>query len=437
MSRRSNLFGVRIVAAGLPAWADYTALPMGTFREFTTNKPDDIKPAQYTNAIVNHVFSTWTSAAYVPEFGTYGAIGYHGGGVHDNSEPDLTGVILLDIGSRAYSWSNQSATQRYPWKFTTQIGEPMDNWGHYQADGLSVSPHVWNSIHNVPASWGLTGASGGIARVGHAAGDSTSLNINDSWSSTTVFDIAQTTGGHTRITGSDLPVNSEYTYAAGGPPGSRVQQTGSACVDTVREGWWSKAPPPKNYLNFTHKSGAITSYPSTLLVGPDYPVLHHFAGPDVLVCFGNLTTQQHIWVCRPATDTSWTPITPTFTTTPLIPVEPGFWGMRWSTLLNCFVSLEHKPNISNINPNGLTANFWKLTPPQPLTWASLTTGSWVWSRESTTSQDGSTIVIAAGVESAAYPNGPWGKLLECPPLRAFVWTHRSDRFGQLIRLQGM
>jgi hypothetical protein len=34
-------------------------------------------------------------------------------------------------------------------------------------------------------------------------------------------------------------------------------------------------------------------------------------------------------------------------------------------------------------------------------------------------------------------NGTFGRFVECPSLRAFVWTRTVNKVGQLIRLQGM
>jgi hypothetical protein len=434
MSRRSNPFGVGIV--GLPVWADYTALPAGKFIEFTLNTPNEIRPTQYPNVIANHMFTNWSSAAYVPEFGMYGAVGYHGGGVHDLSSADPVGVIVLDLGARTFTWRNQSPTQRYPWKVQSKSGEATDSYGHYQADGLSQTPHVYNCVCPVPAAWGLTGPSGGIARVGENGGDSSSLGAADSWASTTVFDIAQITGGHQRITGADIHGSSTYYFGGNNPS---FQQQGASCLDLQREGWWTKSVyMDGGYHNFTHKSGEITKITNRLSQGANYPVLHHFAGPDVLVCMGNQTHQAHVWICRPDSDTNWTTVAPVFGTMPLTAFYPGFMGMRWSTLLNCFVGIEYHWNISSNSASGTSLNVWKLVPPSPLTWATLSTGTWTWIRETVMSADGSTITINEGNQmNAAYPNGSWGKLVECPPLRALVWTHRANRKGQLIRLAGM
>jgi hypothetical protein len=34
-------------------------------------------------------------------------------------------------------------------------------------------------------------------------------------------------------------------------------------------------------------------------------------------------------------------------------------------------------------------------------------------------------------------NDTYGRFIECPSLRAFVWTRDVDKPGQLVRLQGM
>jgi hypothetical protein len=433
MSRSSNVFSVAVVdgaTSDLPSWADYTALPAGKFREFTLNTPNDSKPAHYAGVVADQVFNSWTGADYIPEHGTHGAVGYHGGGTHD-PQPEPTGVIVLDIGARQFHWRNQSLTVRSPWKGATCSGEPTDQYGHYVADGLSPSPHVYGCICRVPAAWGLTGPGGGLARIGESAGDSRKLaepcGTNDSWASTTVFDIATVSGGHKRITGADIAGSGTYHFGSGSGNPS-FQQGGGSCVDMIRQGWWTKAR-NEPYLNFTHRSGAITKYTTKLALAPDFPFLHHFADTDVLVCFGDQTNARHVWVCRPAIDTAWTLITPVFADKPGISFYPGYMGPRWSTLLNCFVGIEYHKGLSDTT-GGATTHVWKLTPPPP---ASLITGRWTWSKEPVASADGSQI-LTSDPSCAA---GSWGKLVECPTLRALVWTRGAGSKGQLIRLQGM
>ena len=93
-------------------------------------------------------------------------------------------------------------------------------------------------------------------------------------------------------------------------------------------------------------------------------------------------------------------------------------------MLGCFVMLD-----TNFD-GGVQCRVWKLTPPPS---GQRLTGEWAWSYEIVTSADGSTI---AKTDHASV-NGAWGRLVECPALRAFVWTRSIDRKGQLIRLAGM
>lgn len=411
----SSPFRVQIVARpSLPAWVP----PPGTFAEFTLNVPHDAQPAIYAGANrAERVFANWCGAAFIADYGPRGAVAYHGGGEHF-ATLDSQGVIVLDCDTRLYDWRCVPAVPH-----TQQVaggGDATNVWGEYINDGTAQSPHTYNSLCEMPASFG-GGPRGSLVRVASNAGDvSVPTVFADGYACTHRFDLSKAIGGHSRLTGDNV-------YNSDGSGGPTRDQGGGACIDRLRQGWWSmpRGPGSGPNLSFTSKTGQITTH-SQLAKSVEFPTLHHFHEVDVLVLMGQIPN-EHIWICRPANDRQWTPIRPVGDTSLLQEgsiVYVGYLGPRWSTILKAFVGMEY------FDLGGTTINVWKLAPP-PLD--QLFTGTWTWTREPLTTHDGSRM----DRKDAAAGNGSWGKLLECPSLRSFVWTRHSLAKGQLLRLQGM
>ena len=109
-------------------------------------------------------------------------------------------------------------------------------------------------------------------------------------------------------------------------------------------------------------------------------------------------------------------------------IYAGYVGFKWSMLLRCFAGLDFKNQ-----PEGFTTvRLWKIVPPELASQRLLT--PWRVLSETLTSADGSQINLGS---DAGSKNGAFGRLVECPALRAFVWTRSAVNKGQLLRAAGM
>jgi hypothetical protein len=459
MSRRSNLFGVGIVSASLPAWADYTALPAGNFIEFTTNTPGDV-------GMVEGTLTNWCGGDFVPDYGVRGGACYVGGGEHNNWTDSSVGgngqqgVYVLDCDARVY------VRKCYP--STAHIGvsgsgfasaSPTDAWGGYTDDGSPQSKHTWNMVSYMPAAWG-GGSSGSLMSVAKSGGLLQS-NAEAGLSATWRFDLSKAShsAGNPsihRLTGSSL-----YDYGGAGGAGATIND-GMACIDMTREGWWSTPRTGTGWgdkMVFTSKTGVISS-PVGVNHGSSWSALHHLADDDILVritdtnygaaeptTWGVYVWQantSNAWVAAPVyrqviTDTMGWGARPGMLAYPTV----GEMHPRWSSILGCFVGIDifYPYGTNAVDGKTTTIRVWKFTPPPA---GQRFTGTWQITWELVTAKTGTEATNfmthvnggAAGSDDAAV-NGVFGRLVECPSLRAFVWTRDVSKKGQLIRLQGM
>jgi hypothetical protein len=444
MSRRSNLFGVGIVSASLPAWADLTALPNGTFREFTLNRPiDTTNPSGVTDDYIPDFFANWCGGAFLRDYSIYGGVGYHGGGRHGGT-PNNPGVMMLNLSTRQYEWVCKTNFHNQP---TQGLGVtepyPTDDFGYYVDDGTAPSPHTYNAICEWPASWG-GGTKGSLVRGGNTAGDSTSLTISmgsaqDGYGSIGRFDVSQEFGGHSRISGviehrPGIPQQGNYF---------------GACTDHTREGWFTGVMGAGGGFGdtmFVSKTGVITRYSGLSNGSRQEGIFYHFGeqGQDVLLRCSDFNSDSwlHVadmslatptWIDKTSTVTNAANIVPVGAQGPASYESIGSSGIRWSTLLNCFVWFDHKTTINT----GLSVRIGKLIPSNP---SNILGSTWSVQIETVVSQDGSRIRNLDGLggtvdDSSSTP--AYGRLLEAPALRALVWSRGASQYGQLIRLQGM
>jgi hypothetical protein len=443
MSRRSNLFGVGIL--DLPSWADYTTLPNGTFREFTLNRPiDTVNPTGVTDDYISDFFGNWCGGAFLRDYSAYGGVGYHGGGRHGGT-PNNTGVMMLNLATRQYEWVCKSVLFHNQATQGAGVGEayPTDDFGYYVDDGTAQSPHTYNAMCEMPAAWG-GGPKGSLIRAGNTAGDSTSLTIamgsaQDGYGSIGRFDVSQEFGGHSRLSG-----------AIEHRPG--IPQQGNyfgACTDHTRQGWFNGvmgAGGGSGDTMFVHRTGAITRYAGLSNSNRYDGIFHHFGeqGQDVLlrctdfdstsfIHIADMSLATPTWINKSGTVTNVQNIYPYGGSGPATIESLGVAGIRWSTILNCFVWID---SVNTIN-GGLSVRVCRLTPSNP---ADILGSTWDAQNEILTSMDGSRIRNGdglGGTPDEGSVNGAWGRLLEAPALRALVWSRGASQYGQLIRLQGM
>jgi hypothetical protein len=178
--------------------------------------------------------------------------------------------------------------------------------------------------------------------------------------------------------------------------------------------------------------------------------LHHLADDDIIVRLSDdrlmngfvPTWQVHVW--QAGTSNAWVQVKVerqdiadlnAFG----IKAYPSIGEMhpRWSSLLGCFVGLDPLYPIGK-QPTQVI-RVWKVIPPP----AGQRFGSaWQIVSELVTAVAGlptnefnMTNGNVAG--DAGTVNGVYGRFVECPALRAFVWTRDVNKPGQLVRLQGM
>jgi hypothetical protein len=453
MSRRSNLFGVGIVSASLPAWADYTALPNGQFIEFTTNTPADVGMQIGT-------LRNWCGGNFVPDYGTRGGVCYVGGGEHGSpwAESSLSGVgqqgvYVLDCDARVYR-RKAYPTATHLGVVDGGAGSTTDTWGAYADDGSPQSKHTYCSVSYMPAAWG-GGSSGSLMAVSQSGGLTSGSGSQTGYSAAWRFDLSK--DRHSVADPSVFKLTGSSKYNFGGAPDARINNAPIACIDLTREGWWSTTHFSGSdhgwgyRMAFTSKTGVITSPIGPSFARP-YGALHHFADDDILVriteqdiAANGVVPTWRVYVWQAGTSDPWQEAA---LTRQSISDLNGFGQLayvylqetqpRWSSILGAFVWIDSQ------YPWGAqpttTIRVWKLTPPPA---GQRVSGTWTATWELVTAKPGTeatnrmNMVNGDANSDGATMNGTYGRFLEVPSLRAFAWTREVNKPGQLIRLQGM
>ena len=418
-SRRSfmrHLAGTSLLAAGIAEAADGVPSfvpPPGTFAEFTLNTPASVG--------ANVAFlANWCGGAFIRDYGARGGAAYHGGGEH-YSWPDPGGVLMLNCASRRYEMRCVPSVRTHM-GVAGGKGSPTNEWGAYADDDYPQMKHTYNSLSEMPAAWG-GGPSGSLVRVAHTGGV---LLVPDGkrthgYSSTYRFDVAKAADGHSRLTG-------ERKYDFGSGREATVNDAIGCGMDWLREGWWAFARTGSGHgdrMCFTHKSGRIDNA-ATPPIPLAWGTLHHFADDDSLVGIAGGTPNQ-IVMSHPGGAWSQVRMEGGADLDLFQKMYSGYVGFKWSTLLKCFVGLDFRNQ-----PEGPSAvRLWKIVPPELASQRLLT--PWRVLSETLASADGSQINLRSDAGSV---NGAFGRLVECPSLRAFVWTRGIANKGQLLRAAG-
>ncbi len=391
----------------------------GFYKEFTLNEPEDVG-----GALDETMISTWNGCALVTDYGTAGGIAYRGGG-HVGFDDEYGGVLVLNLATRLYEMRCIPALA--PQNRNPTTGDARDAYGAFSANGAPTREHTYNDLQQMPASWG-GGSSGSLVQVGMPGGLSAVRGKGCCYR----FDLSQTVDGHHNLT--DEFDSGSFPYDFGDGVTDGVTDTLGTAIDTIREGWWTKSSLYTNNggkLLFTSKTGEVTALAQPIAT-LERCWLHHFADDDLIVwgaSFG--PSNVIIRVCdADGSDTSWTTVTEAGTPPPPLPGDidssMSYMGMKWFTLLNCFVGL----NVVDSIVDSTHMKVWKLTPPAP---GSRKIGTWTWSTEVVASADASAIAQA----DIGFANGSFGKFIEVPALRSAVWTRSLTQKGQLFRLAGM
>lgn len=370
----------------LPAWVP----DEGTFANISTNTLYDIRPTGWPTNDIAGPFANWSGGAFASDFSDSGAYVVHGSGHLSAGNPTWAGVWCFDLDTLAWVGRNVP-------------GVPLlENSGDFNAYGESTiagslghtyPPHTYDGlVYQSEANGG--GASGALLRVSIAGSP---------WGSPVhQFDLSSTSAAPTRV------VNSigGTSYPA-------------AAVDEARGGFWylsGNGTGPLKFVNFDDWSADSTA------VGfneyGDYSLTYIPAPFDCLVATGRTGSGGANMAVYVSPIVGGVPQAFVQVATSGTRVPDARAGTCWSALLDCLVSYEG---------NG-SYDVYKLTPPV----GSLTAGTWAWSHETLTAVGGAT-----PSENPVSNNGSWGRFIEVPAARCFIWCDGVTQPVQAWRLTGM
>lgn len=422
--------------------------PPGTFAPFTLNTFYDARPPTWPNLNdAKRVLAHWNSAALISDYSARGGIAYHGGGEHGDGQTDSCGVMMLNLETRLYEHRCR-ATQQY----TQATGKatdphPTNEWAEH-ADGSPAAPHIYNQAVEWPKAWG-GGPRGSFLRAGGTAGSSTvngnryreymaqsaldpvafppeqaPVNGDNAFNCVHAFDVSKEILGVSRL----APQSGAIRYGSARDWGGNYA---AACIDRYREGWWLKmGTSGQSLLAFLSKSGTV-SYPYPELTSMLFPALRHitYKGQDVLLALYTGMRKTHMSLLDLATGTKWLAREPSGTLPALDALGTtsavGHVAPRWCDSLECLVGLEYALAVPTLS---------YLVPSDP---AKLMASSWEWRTEQIASADGGAWVPNDRVNYYGSGNGSFGKLIEVPEWKSWVFTKNATEPGILIRPRAM
>lgn len=405
----ATIYGGMEAPSALPAWVP----PAGNYVADIpfTNTMDDVLLTMYGSADRTMVLNRWTSAAFIPEYGTYGAMAYHGGGHNPgNGLPNIQGVVVADLTALQFVHTNK----------------PSQVWNEYDdfdaaclaSDGSPMAPHTYNGLERFPSSWSPgTYPKGAMVRLGYPGGGPNALDV---------FDLDESTLGTTRL------VDAVDFVGDGSQDGGSYI---GMCRDDTRQGWWAIHNAACPNIVFIDKTGTVTRYAAGLNTNGNGAALSHHPQSDMLLLLRcqPASATQRVQVLNCASPASgWTNVDVTFGTASAMPgfginpndgvteeYHPHNHGLEWSTLLNAWVSYDPKNDPDHI---------YKWTPHDL---DDLTVGITLDLVE-ITGYGGASIALVTSQDAPHYT-----KLRECVPLRSFIWLGNKDAAPQCIRLEGM
>lgn len=371
---------------GLPAWVP----PAGFFANVGTDTLLAAKPTGWPTSDSGGPFANWSGAAYASGFSTLGAFVVHGSGHLSRGTALWAGVWCFDLDT--LKWVGRNVPSSPMLEGLTAInafGESIDplNAGH------TYPPHTYDGmIYQPPSNGG--GIKGALVRAGGAG----TMN-----------------GG---------PMHRFDLSSASEPPkrvADGVGGTGfpASAVDILRNGFWylsGNGNGPLKFYSFVDFS--YRTFPAEYNQYGNQSLIYIPAPWDCLVGMGSADANGAnfgVYVCPIVNDVpqGFQRINPTGT-----PPADNRAGGQWSTILSNIVSYEA----------GGSKQVHRLRPPSP---SSLTTGTWAWSNETLAGQGGAT--PSRGI----IDNGAWGRFLEVPAARCFIWCDSIGQPVQAWRLSGM
>jgi hypothetical protein len=383
------------VEVGLPTWVPAP----GTFANIGQNTLLQARPSTWPNSDVAGPFANWSGGAFDPDFGTMGGYVVHGSGHLTNGTPLWAGVWVYDIGARVWVGRNVPPAPLIEDSWLNGNFNSFAESTNPATAGHTYPPHTYDGLIIQRTADG-GGPAGSLIRVAIGGGGISNASVVHR------FDLSSATAPATRIINNLAGVNTSYPMTA---------------ADYGRGGFWALSYNGNGTLSFVRFSDwNITTYAGANFNDyGDFSMTYLPAPYDALVATGRTGSggvSFGAYVLRLSNPSAgWTNITSRLTGTG---PNGASAGTCWSEILNTLVYYEG---------NG-SARVHRLTPPAP---GSLTTGNWTWTSE--------TLAAAGGATPSDNftTNGTFGRFIEVPALRCFLWCDSVNQPVQAFRLTGM
>ena len=387
----SNPFSINVVApvTGLPSWVPSA----GTFANISLNTVAAVRPTGWPTSEPAGPFANWSGGVFASGFGARGADVVHGSGHLAAGTPVWAGVWCFDLESRLWVGRNVPAAPLLENAAYNAFGESTNG----ATVGHPYPPHTYDGlIYQSPALGGPSPA-GALLRVS-SAGSPFGTPIHQ-------FNLNSATSAPARV------VNSMggTSYPA-------------AALDEGRGGLWYLSANGNGPLKFVN----LSTWAVTTIAGVDYneygnhSLIYLPAPYDCLLGMGSSGSggvNLGMYVSRIVAGVPQAFVQVAFSGTP--PADRRCGGV-WSTLLSKVVSYQAAGSTT----------VHKCTPPG--TGAALTSGTWAWSSETLSGVAGAT-----PSRNTTTDNGSWGRFIEAPDLRCFIWCDSVTGPVQAWRLMGM
>jgi lysophospholipase L1-like esterase len=384
-------------------WSTDALLPAGTFRNISLNTMYDARPTGWPNSDVAGPFSNWSGGVYAEDFSTLGAYTIFGSGhLASLTAPLWAGVWCFDLDTLQWTGRNVPPAPL------------LDNSANYNSYGESIMedtagfptvPHTYGGLVYQPQSLG-GGSKGSLLQCFMAGNGITFNRIHR-------YDLSSATAAPTRVVDA-VTWGSESKGSYPAATQAIASKNGFYLNRTNGQG-------PAKFISFADWS--VTDISIGYNDYGDHMLVYCKAPFECIVGMGRTGSggsQVGVWVC-PIVDgvpQGFTAVTQAGTAPDNTNGGNLKCGGVWSTLLNCIVSYQ----------SGGSTTVHKLTPPA----SGALTGTWTWSTETLTG-----IAGATPSRTASTDNGAWGRFIEVPAARCFIWCDGVAAPVQAWRLTGM
>ena len=371
----------------LPSWVP----SVGTFANLGTSTLDSVKPAGWPGNDVGGPFSNWSGAQYAGDFSTFGAVVYHGSGHLAQGTPEWAGVWCFDLDDLTVKGRNVPSAP-----LLENLATDYNVYGESTVSGTighTTAPHTYDGlIYQSTANGG--GLKGSLIRNSFA-GSIFNVTVHQ-------FDLSSATA----------------------PPTRRINSLGGnsypqSATDEARGGYWylnGNGNGPLKFIRFSDWS--MTDYASAQFNDYGDYSLTYIPTLDCLVATGRTGAGGGSMAVYVSVISAGVPQPFVNVTISGTPPADARCGTCWSTILSKLVSYEASGSYV----------VHMLTPPA----GSLTAGTWAWTQTTLAAVSGATPSKTTSVS-----NGTYGRFLEVPRARCFIWLDSVSQVPQAWRLPGM